>query len=126
MVNLLLEISVHLKSQNVLLDSSEPAEVCTFGISKFKNGTFGSTVNGQAGKVLLLHRCVSCRESKIEVIYSIRFLFLSVGDAGRLSTLEEWTLSYSTRNSRRSNAEFLRCYGCVAARFYCRWWWWWW
>jgi serine/threonine protein kinase len=38
-----------LKSQNVLLDSFGRAKVCDFGIAKFKDRTFVSTVNGQAG-----------------------------------------------------------------------------
>ena len=38
-----------LKAQNVLLDSSGRAKVCDFGIAKFKDRTFVSTVNGQAG-----------------------------------------------------------------------------
>jgi serine/threonine protein kinase len=38
-----------LKSQNVLLDSRGRAKVCDFGIAKFKDRTFVSTVNGQAG-----------------------------------------------------------------------------
>eukprot|EP00884_Botryococcus_braunii_P000534 jgi/Botrbrau1/10481/Bobra.0133s0085.1 len=38
-----------LKSQNVLLDRQGRAKVCDFGIAKFKNKTFISTVNSQAG-----------------------------------------------------------------------------
>merc|ERR1719245_815911 len=38
-----------LKSQNVLLDSNTRAKVCDFGIAKFKNKTFLTTVNSQAG-----------------------------------------------------------------------------
>lgn len=38
-----------LKSQNVLLDSFGRAKVCDFGIAKFKDRTFVSTLNGQAG-----------------------------------------------------------------------------
>lgn len=38
-----------LKSQNILLDSMGRAKVCDFGIAKFKDRTFVSTANGQAG-----------------------------------------------------------------------------
>ncbi|KDD74299.1 protein tyrosine kinase, partial [Helicosporidium sp. ATCC 50920] len=38
-----------LKSQNVLLDEGGRALVCDFGIAKFKDRTFLSTANGQAG-----------------------------------------------------------------------------
>lgn len=38
-----------LKSQNVLLNGAGQAKVCDFGIAKFKDRTFVSTMNGQAG-----------------------------------------------------------------------------
>ena len=38
-----------LKSQNVLLDARGEALVCDFGIAKYKDRTFVSTANGQAG-----------------------------------------------------------------------------
>jgi len=38
-----------LKSQNVLLDSNGRAKVCDFGIAKFKDKTFLTTVNSHAG-----------------------------------------------------------------------------